>query len=271
MSTRSTCTPPQSTGSCSRAGPAPALRSRAGRSTASTQTDNEARRRLLAGRDQIRGDRACSRHGRSERDRRVRQARLSAGPPTRQREVPAVGGRRRRALRHVLPVRVGIGLRIPAGRRARRAHRAVPTHPAFRRTFRSTRGRRCTSCCSARSPRSTGGCATGRRRRRPPGSTTDDDGRLVRDEFGDRARRCAHAMGRRTDRCVVGTRPARRHDGALRYDAATRRRRASRALSARTGRIPRVLSRAATDVAIATGFMLPADAEEIAALGAASW
>ena len=47
---------------------------------------------------------------------------LPPGPPTRQRALPAVGGRGRRALRHVLLVRVGARLRLAAGRRARRAH-----------------------------------------------------------------------------------------------------------------------------------------------------
>ena len=152
----------RSTGSCCRDGPAPARRSKAGSRGTSAANDREARRARLVGQDQIRDDARVPGDGRAERDRRVRRARVPPRPSARHRPVPAVGGRGRGALRHVLPCARRRRTPVAAGRASSpaligRAGRTRGSRPSSDQL----RARRCTTCCSARSTRSTTGSRDG--------------------------------------------------------------------------------------------------------------
>ena len=190
--------------------------------------DNEARRRLLAGRDQIRGDaRVPVMVVQSETDVFGRLTYL----PARQRdseqfrlwEVAGAAHCDTYFLCASASDSGSLPLEDLAALIARANATGVPTEVPI--NFRTADALRAPACVrrtrpvgARRQPAAVGRPA--RRRRR--GSTRKRRAR-------DRLRRRAHALGRRAERSVVGTRPARRHDGAVRHDAATRRRRTFRA------------------------------------------
>ena len=215
--------------------------------------------------------RACSGHGRAERDRRVGSSRVPARPPTRQRALPALGGRRRGALRHVLPPRGRGRLRFAPRRRARAALVVRADTAACRPSFRSTPARRCTSCCSARSPALDHWVRHGTE---PPVAARleiDADGGLGVDDLG---------VGRGGVRTpwvdvpavvVSGLGPARRHDGAVRDHAAHRRPPPHGAVPGWPRRVRRASSGRPRATRSTAGFLLAADTPEIEALGAAAW